>query len=669
MSVEAPNEVIMLTIAKRYWATVLGGGVILGFLVFSILNIGTRTVGNLVESSMREKGRNFAALLLDDGQIDPFLTGISRNSDSEMMVRRVAGLADIDSFVIFNRDGETVFSSRSDRYAWLLRDRPGGISGGDRLAPAFTEREGFWQIVNDDGRSNPSVVTSLVRGGRTIGFVSIVADLFDDRNAYTGTLTQASLWLLLTVVGATGIPALLYVRRQRKMAEADDQIRFLANQDPLTHLLNRARMKQETERVLANVRATREEMAFCFIDIDGLSDINDGLGLAQGDELLRVVAQRLGSVVDRSDLLARIGSDDFHLLHRRMTGPHELADLVDRMKRAVAEPLELKGKTIRPQISIGIACMPKDGKTYGDLAKHAELAHAHQKVHKSGPFTLFEPHMDESTHRRREIEAKVRTAVEDGGFELFYQPIVDGSGSRLLGFESLIRLPDGKGSYLSPATFVPIAETRGYIRAMGTWVIQEAARQAALWPDDLFISVNLSAVQFRDGDLVEIVEEALKTSGLPGRRLEIEVVESLLLERSDEVLGQLNRLKALGISIDMDDFGTGYSSLGYLWRFPFDKLKIDQSFMVAFEEGEANIREIVSTIVSLAKQMRMKVTAEGVETAEQAAFLHSLGCDQLQGYHFGRPMPADRIAAEVLARFRITSDASSDQRPELATVA
>ncbi|KQT54902.1 diguanylate cyclase [Aureimonas sp. Leaf454] len=620
---------------------------------------------------MREKGRNFAALLLKDGQIDPFLIGIARDADSEMVVRRVAGLADIDSFVIFDRNGASVFSSRSDRYAWLLRDRPGGISGGDRLAPALTGRTGFWQIVKDDGSSNPSVITSLVREGRTIGFVSVVADLTDDRRAYTNALATASLGLILTVVAATGIPALLYVRRQRKMAEADDRIRFLANHDPLTHLLNRTRMKQETDRVLANIRATREEMAFCFIDIDGLADINDGLGLAQGDELLRIVAQRLETVVERADLLARIGADDFHLLHRRMTGTHELADLIDRMKKAVAEPVELKGKIIRPQISVGVACLPKDGKTYGELAKHAELAHAHQKTLKSGAFTLFEPHMDEATNVRREIESKVRSAVEEGGFELFYQPIVDGSGLRLVGFESLIRLPDGKGSYLSPATFVPIAESRGYIRAMGTWVIQEAARQAALWPDDLFVSVNLSAVQFRDGDLVEIVEQALKSSNLPGRRLEIEVVESLLLERSEEVLSQLNRLKALGISIDMDDFGTGYSSLGYLWRFPFDKLKIDQSFMVAFEQGEANIREIVGTIVSLAKQMHMKVTAEGVETAEQAAFLHSLGCDQLQGYHFGRPMPADRIAGEVLNRFRIGRDAAllqAEQTPALTAV-
>ncbi|WP_244487536.1 MULTISPECIES: putative bifunctional diguanylate cyclase/phosphodiesterase [unclassified Aureimonas] len=643
----------MLNTAKRYWATCLGGGVILGFVVLNVLNISHDTVGSLVENSMKAKGRNFADLLLDGDRVGAFITGISRDPDAEVTMRRVASLANIDSFIIFDAKGETAFSTRSDRYEWLLRDRPGGIGAGDRLSPAILQRTGDWQIVYDDGKANASVVTPLVRDGRTMGYVSIVADLTADRNAYTTALAHSSLWLIATLVAATGLPALLFIRRQRRMADADDRIAFLANQDPLTHLLNRTRMKQECERVIATSRATREDMAFCYIDIDGLSDINDEVGVAQGDELLRVVAQRLSAVVDRSDLLARIGADDFLLLHRRMGGQEELAELVERMKRAVREPLELKGKTIQPQISIGVACLPKDGRTYGELSKHAEVAHSHQKDLKSGSFTLFEPHMDEATHHRREIESKVRAAVENDGFELFYQPIVDGGGTRLLGFEALIRMPDGKGGHISPGTFVPIAESRGYIKAMGSWVIEEAARQAALWPKELFVSVNLSAVQFRDGQLVKTVEDALAAAGIPGSRLEIEVVESLLLERTGDILGQLKGLKALGISIDMDDFGTGYSSLGYLWRFPFDKLKIDQSFMVAFDQGEANIREIVGTIVSLAKQMHMKVTAEGVETAEQAAFLSDLGCDQLQGYHFGKPMPADRIAAEVLTRFRL----------------
>ncbi|MBC8128813.1 MAG: bifunctional diguanylate cyclase/phosphodiesterase [Rhizobiaceae bacterium] len=609
---------------------------------------------------MQTKSERFGELLLSaQGNLDAFLTGLARDPDAETRVRTVAGLADIDSFAIFDRRGQEVFRSRSDRYDWLLRDRAGGISSGGRLSDQVLGRPGSWQVVNDDGKTNPSIVTPLIRDGQTVGYLSVVADMLDDRAAYTSALTGASLKLLVMLLVATGLPTLFYVRRHRKIVEADDRIQFLANHDPLTHLFNRTRMQQETERVLSTSRATREEMAFCFVDIDGLSEINNSLGQAQGDELLRHVASRINASVDRTDLIARIGADDFTILHRRVEGPEDVIALVRRIRASVGEPIDLKGQIVRPQVSIGVAMMPRDGRTHGELVRHAELAVFHQKTTKTGEFTLFDTHMDEEVHRRRQVEAMVRAAVAADGFELFYQPIVSGDGTELLGFEALIRMPNPDGGYISPADFIAIAETRGYIKEIGTWVIRQAARQIAEWPDHLFVSVNLSAVQFQDGDLVGIVQDALASAGIEGRRLEIEVVESLLLERSEDILGQLNELKALGVSIDMDDFGTGYSSLGYLWRFPFDKLKIDQSFMVAFDAGEQNVREILDTIISLAHIMHMKVTAEGVETEAQVAVLSELGCDQLQGYHFGRPMPADRIAGEVLSRFAVRSGVAS----------
>ncbi|GGD16470.1 putative bifunctional diguanylate cyclase/phosphodiesterase [Aureimonas glaciei] len=657
----------MLNGLKRYWATILGAAILASLVTFGMLHIAATTIGGLIETTLRTKAEKFSDLLLsDEGNVNAFLTGVSRKADAETTIRQLAALADIDSFAVFNRNGEEVFRSRSDRYEWLLRDRPGGISSKDRLSDQTMGKPGKWQVVHDDGRTNPSVVSPLVQDGQTIGYLSVVADMIDDRTAYTVTLRDAALSILLLLFTATGVPLLIYVRRHRKIAEADDRIQFLANHDPLTHLFNRTRMQEETQRILATSRATREEMAFCFIDIDGLSDINDSLGQGFGDELLRIVANRLTATVDRSDLLARIGADDFVLLRRRVTGPDDLAAVALSIKRAIAEPVELKGQTIRPNVSIGVAMMPRDGRTYGELVKHSELALFQHKTSKTGHFVVFEPHMDEEVHRRRQIEATVRDALANDGFELFYQPIVDGSGTQLLGFEALLRLPDPAGGYISPVLFVPIAETRGYIKEIGTWVIRKAAEQIALWPEHLFVSVNLSAVQFRDGDLVAIVKQALDKAGIPGRRLEIEVVESLLLERSDDILGQLNELKALGISIDMDDFGTGYSSLGYLWRFPFDKLKIDQSFMVAFDSGEQNVREILGTIVSLAHHMRMKVTAEGVETKEQADLLHSLGCDQQQGYFFGKPMPADRIAGEILSRYQTRSGGSTEALPRPA---
>lgn len=601
---------------------------------------------------MREKGASFAHLLVSkDDALSAFLTGIARSPDAEAAIRDLAALSGIDSFVVFDSQGRETYRSRSDRYEWLLRDRPGGVRTGDHLSDPVLAKTGAWQIVYDDGQSNPSVLTPLVRDGVTLGYVSIDGEMNGEREVYRSALMRGSIALLAVVLLATGTPMLLYVRRQRKMQEADDRIYFLANHDPLTHLLNRTRMQEETDRVLATARATRERMAYCCIDIDGLGDVNDTLGQSSGDQLLRVVASRLSSIIDGGDLLARVGPDDFALLRRRINEDGDLAALARRIIDAVNEPVELMGHIMRPRVSIGVAMLPQDGRTHNELLKHSSLALIYHKAAKSGDYALFEASMDEETHRRREVEAMVRRAVENDGFSLFYQPIVSGDGSRLLGFEALVRMPDGNGGFVSPATFIPIAEARGYVKAIGSWVLREATRQIAQWPEELFVAVNLSAVQFRDGDLIDIVKQALEDAGISGERLEIEVVESLLLERSDDILAQLNDLKTLGISIGMDDFGTGYSSLGYLWRFPFDKLKIDQSFMFAFDNGEPNVPEIISTIVSLAHQMRMKVTAEGVETREQVDLLSSFGCDQLQGYFFAQPTSPEQIAAEILTRF------------------
>jgi len=662
---------MVLNFIHKNGLTVLGGLAIAGFVVFSALSIGGATVGGLIETEMRTRGEDFARLLTrPGGNVDAFLTGLSRDPDAESDVRKLANLANIDSFAIFNRRGAEVYRSRSDRYEWLLRDRPGGIESGGRLSDSVLARQGEWVLVEDDGATNPTVISPLIRNGRTIGYVSMVGDMIDNRIAYKATLARASGLLLVLIFFATAVPLLLYIRRKRKIAEADERIVFLANHDALTKLLNRHRMQEESDRVLATVRATRERMAYLYLDIDEMAEINDRLGQAAGDEVLRIVAERLIDAVDRNDLLARLGADDFAILQRRVASREDVAALSRRIANAMNDPIDIDGHLLTPRLSIGCALAPQDGRTHSELVKHAELAHLHHKTDRGQSLVYFEPSMDEAMHHRRHIEGLVRTALEKQSFELFYQPIVNGDGSRLLGFEALIRMRDEEGNQISPAVFIPIAEARGYIKTIGTWVIREAVRQIAKWPEHLFVSVNLSAVQFGDGDLLDIVKTALAEAGVKGNRLEIEVVESLVLERSEDILNQLRQLKALGISIDMDDFGTGYSSLGYLWRFPFDKLKIDQSFMVAYENGEPNVPQILDTIVSMAHHMQMKVTAEGIETVEQVELLKSLGCDQLQGFFFGKPMPADRVASEVLARFRDPplADAASLQAPQAQTL-
>ena len=654
-------------LAKRFfWKNLLGVGAIVGFVAVSVLAIGNDAVGRLVDAEMKNRGQNFANLLLGPGgSLDALLTGISRDPASQDMLRKIADLSGIDSYAVFDAKGNETFRSRSERYEWLLRDRSGGVSTGDKLGSSVVAQPGFWQIVYDDGETNPSVIMPLIRDGRTMGFLSVVADMISERHHYQATLARTYSMVILIILAATCVPFMLYQLRRRKIAEADARIRFLADHDTLTQLLNRRRMQEACDQLLFKIRATREDVAYLFVDLDDLADINDRLGQSRGDEILRIVARRIATTLGPEDLVARVGPDDFAVVRRRVTSREEIIALASLLAETVGETIELDGHVVAPKISIGCAIAPEHGRSHSELVKHAEIAHFHNKGEKRNPVVFFEPKMDEAMHRRRQIEAHIKRAVEEDGFELFYQPLVKGSDGSLVGFEALVRLRDETGKLIPPAEFVPIAEARGYIKALGSWVIQEATRQIAEWPEPLFVSVNLSAVQFQDGDLVDIIVAALRAAGIEGRRLEVEVVESLLLERSTAILDQLHALKELGISIDMDDFGTGYSSLGYLWRFPFDKLKIDQSFMKALENGEPNVKEIVATIVSLAHQMKMKVTTEGVETEDQAQFLASLGCDQLQGYFFGQPRPACETVEAFLVGYR-RSDRFGDGAREAA---
>lgn len=643
----------MLHTIRQHIAVIAGGLAIAAFVIVSVLFVGSFAVQDIVETEISGRADNFAELLLSEPDaLDAFMTGISRTPGIEAKIRNVSNLSGIERFSLFDASGQEIYQSRSERYGWLLRDRPGGISTGDRLAESTIARKGHWRVIVHNGDQPPSVIKPLSRDGQRIGFLSVQADMTADRSLYTGTLYKAFSLTGLILLVATGVPFVAYLVRRRKIAEADERIEFLANHDSLTQLLNRSRMQEETDRVLMTARATRERMAYIYIDLDELGEINAKLGQANGDEILKVLAKRIRFICHKDDLVGRIGPDDFAILKRRVSSANDVRAFSRRLANALSEPIEQCGERIEPAVSIGCAMVPVDGRSHTELVKHAELAHFRHKSSKMDDLVFFEAWMDEDNHRRRLIEAQVRHAIENDGLELHYQPLVCGSTHQTLGFEALIRLRDSEGHQIAPAEFVPIAEARGYIKRIGTWVIQEATRQAAQWPKDCFVSVNLSTVQFADGDLVSIVSKALQDAGIDGKQLELEVVESLVLDRSEEVLEQLKSLRELGISLAMDDFGTGYSSLSYLWRFPFDKLKIDQSFMFAMARGEQKVDQLVRTIVSMGHHMAMKVVTEGVETAEQVELLRDCGCDQIQGYYFGRPVPATEIAFEALEHFR-----------------
>ncbi len=636
-------------LGRRYASTAAGAIALLAVVAAAGLYAGQAAVESLVRGQVESRGKAFASFLIDHSeQLDALLTGMARNEDAEIDARDAGTAAGLVNFSIFDRNGRQVFTPRSTQREWLLRERPGGTATGDMLSQDYIDKPGPWVAVEGAGIEQHTAILPLERDGQRVGFLSVSPDMTQATNRFQAVVRSVAISLFGAAALSVGVPAALFFLRRKRIEQANERIQFLDNFDPLTHLLNRKRFQEEADRILATSRATRERMALWAISVTGLSEINSGMGQQIGDDLLRAIAERISGVVDKGDLFGRMGGGDFRLLQRNiLSGVQAVEQLAESIRQALELPIEIAGHVIVPKLAMGIALVPTHGRSFSDLARHADLALATGRDSRSGCYAVFDPSMDVEAHRRRQIEHDIRLALKTNRFELFYQPIVDAQTGGTKGFEALIRLPDGQNGYISPTQFIPIAEARDLMKPISGWVIQESIRQVACWPESFYVSINLSPAQFRDDDLVELIGSALRRHGVSGHRLQIEVVETLLLERTDIVLHQLRGLKELGVSIAMDDFGTGYSSLGYLWRFPFDTVKIDQSFMVAFEAGEANVRKILETIISLAHHLGMLVTTEGVETAEQAQMLAQLNCDSLQGFHFAKPKPASQLDLTV----------------------
>jgi diguanylate cyclase (GGDEF)-like protein len=416
-----------------------------------------------------------------------------------------------------------------------------------------------------------------------------------------------------------------------------------AHQDALTGLPNRLMFQVHMRQALT--AAAPSGMAVLYLDLDGFKAVNDTLGHPVGDALLRAVAGRLQNCARQTDLVARLGGDEFAIVQLNAPQPAAAAHLSERLLLSLRAPFLVQGHQIVIGTSIGVALAEPPAATADGLLRNADIALYNAKAAGRGAWRLFHPDMDLEMQARRRLETDLRCALADGQFELYYQPLVDATSQGLTGFEALLRWNHPTRGKVPPAEFIPLAEEIGLIRPIGAWVLERACADAANWPSPLKVAVNLSPVQFRNGRLVQDVEHALAMAGLPSRRLELEVTESVLLQQNEATLGILHGLRALGTRISMDDFGTGYSSLSYLHRFPFDKIKIDQSFVRNLAQEKGSL-EIIRAVVGLGRALNMEVLAEGVETPEQLSMLQAEGCDELQGYLFSRPMslPEARLA-------------------------
>lgn len=429
------------------------------------------------------------------------------------------------------------------------------------------------------------------------------------------------------------------------IVEREHRITHLAFHDSLTGLPNRTYFRQQLDADLHRAAKLDEKVTVLCLDLDGFKGVNDTLGHPVGDALLRQVGTILGRLAI-DGLVSRLGGDEFAIILTDRADADRPRALAQDILDALRKPLHVEGHQVASGASIGIAVSPGDGLDPDILLKNADLALYRAKQDGRGVFRFFEPALDAAARKRREMELDLREALQTGQFRLNYQPIFDLKADRIGGFESLLRWHHPTRGNVPPAEFVPVAEDCGLIIGIGAWVMHEACRQAASWPDHIRVAVNVSPLQFRAAGFADVIFQALAVSGLPPARLEVEITESVFLDGEETVVALLHRLRAMGVRVALDDFGTGYSSLSYLRSFPFDKIKIDKSFVdtVASDTSSA---AIVSAIVDLATALHMETTAEGVEDSDQLARLRGQGCSSIQGYLFSRPIEAGMVAGMI----------------------
>jgi diguanylate cyclase (GGDEF)-like protein len=428
---------------------------------------------------------------------------------------------------------------------------------------------------------------------------------------------------------------------ERRRTEA--QVRHLARHDALTDLPNRAFLRDEMEGIAQRIKRG-ETLAVLCLDLDHFKTVNDTLGHAVGDGVLTTVAERLRKCARETDIVVRLGGDEFAIVAQSLGDSRDAAALAERVVRSIALPMDIDGNQVNAGTSIGIAMAPSDGEDAETLLRNADTALYRAKSEGRGNFHFFERGMDEALQHRRILEHGLKGALARSEFRLMYQPLIDLSTNRICCFEALLRWDHPERGTIAPSDFIPVAEETGLISSIGEWVLREACAEASAWPDDIRIAVNLSPAQFHQRGLVEHVIRALSASNLRPERLELEVTESLLLAETETTLQTLHRLRALGVRISMDDFGTGYSSLSYLRSFPFDKIKIDRTFVAGLEPGDESTA-IIRAVVGLGQSLGMSTTAEGIETEAQLDAVRAQGCNEVQGYLFSPPLPGSGAAA------------------------
>lgn len=664
---EIRKMMVLRQIASRWWMFIAGGMVVVIGLTFGTHAITDHGLGRMIAATAGTEAKRWADVLADELR-DPAtrVAGEQTHAAPPSALALAGHIGRVFHVRLYDADGRLVRvydrgEERAPQALHVLDPRAADVAATGRTSVELRA-----------GRRDPSRPTlyaeAYVPVRSAAGAISGVAAISMDETAtvrtYREVFMSMATWLALLMAFAFAVPAFALFLRSRQARRAHERIRYMARHDTLTGLLNRASFAEQVAERAEDCRRSGRKLVMAYIDVDNFKTINDEHGHQGGDAFLRHVARCLTANVRASDLVARLGGDEFGLAMTFET-VRDLHRHIDRIRLAVMQPVVVGGRSVAGHISIGVYVADSEDRTVDALMHRADVALYQAKSEGRDTCRMFAPEMHERMRRRRALEVRLREALADGTFELHYQPRLDLRTRAYASFEALLRLPDGKGGYIAPDQFIPAAEATGLINRIGAWVLHTATRAAAGWPEPLAVSVNLSIEQFRDGRLPECVRAALAASGLAPRRLELEVPERLLTDTSGAIDAQLAALRALGVTVAVDDFGTGSSSFAALWRAGFDRLKIDRSFVRALARDPSNARDVLETMVLLAHRLGLQVTAEGIETAEEAETLSALACDELQGFLYGQPVPADEIDA-VLAREADALPGQRDVEPALA---
>ena len=594
---------------------------------YPIVVLATTAVADVIED-----WRNEVIYIASSGILLAFLVGglvllsarhVGRRLRSQNLLFDAALNNMVQGLVMFDSSARVVVCNQ--RYIQMYKLSPEVVKPGCTLQRLLEHRKEVDLFIGDPEQRCRAILDAIARGERVVWTL----ETSDGRTIHA--VDQPMLG-----GGWVGTHEDVTERKQ-----ADAKIAYMAHHDELTGLPNRVRFHEKLKEALSLDREEKRVAVF-YLDLDRFKKINDTLGHPVGDELLKAVAERLRSCVREIDTVARLGGDEFAIIQRAIEQPRNAAVFANRILDAVAAPYQIDGHEIIVSTSIGIAISPDDGTDIDQLIKNADMALYGAKAVERGTYHFFAAEMDARMKARAKMETDLRKALANGKFELFYQPLINVQRNEISCCEALLRWHHPQDGMISPAEFIPVAEDTGLIVPLGEWVLRKACADAAKWPENVNVAVNVSTVQLKRQSLTQTVFTALAASGLPAHRLEIEITETVIIEDSNEVRGTLHQLHELGVQIVMDDFGTGYSSLSYLRKFPFDKIKIDAFFIRGIPDG-GDCSTIAEAIVKMASTMKIATVVEGVETPQQLVKVREWGCTEMQGYLFSRPKPVEEI--------------------------